>query len=491
MWALGILTIGALCFLALGWFFGKKIKRIEDIFPTSLNGLARVSSSDEFSATTVATSISLATVILAYFSLASYYGLWLFWTVLTSCAGLILMRVFAHRIWRALQEYQEVRPTLHGFLGHSFSSPTLAWVASVCTALGYIGAFAVELIVGATFFAWLFPAISPFWVVIVMASVAMAYTIMGGFRIVVVTDRIQMGAIWVMIGALLIFGVLAFSFKTIDLQKIALVSTISSPPDGLLSFLIGIALINIPSYVADMGTWQRIAASHSETVIQKGMISSTIGMALSWGLLVILALFAPAIAVPVSKGINPLIGVLQAMQSSVFGMTGIILFMLVINGLFAAMLAKASTQLMASGHTICQDILYATRHELFHKLGIKTPRIVLVISGIVSIGLVQGLMALHFDVVDLVFAIFGSQLSLVPPVLISLFTPAIQRKNLGAYAVTAVSLGFLGGWIFAIVGKIVNDSTMVFLSPCVSLGVSSVLLFFPWLLKRASYSEKN
>jgi Na+/pantothenate symporter len=74
----------------------------------------------------------------------------------------------------------------------------LALVASIFTALGYLSAFAVELSVGSRFLAGLIQGISPLVTVVVMSLISFIYTGLGGFRVAVVTDRVQMWFIWLL-----------------------------------------------------------------------------------------------------------------------------------------------------------------------------------------------------------------------------------------------------------------------------------------------------
>ena len=64
--------ISIIVYLYVGIFLSRKTKYVEDLLPLQLGKLSRVKNSTEFSRSTVATTISLATVIMAYFELAPY-----------------------------------------------------------------------------------------------------------------------------------------------------------------------------------------------------------------------------------------------------------------------------------------------------------------------------------------------------------------------------------------------------------------------------------
>ena len=192
------LMLAFIVYIGVGLFVGRRTRGIGDLLPLALSRQARVENASEFSASTVATTISLATVVMAFFELAQHLGVWLFWTVITTSAGLFVVRLFAKRIWLRMSVYNH-RPTLHEFLGREYNSEVLRYVGAVCTSLGFLGAFALELTVGSKFFAGLVPAVQPWVVVMVLSAVAFAYTAVGGFRAVIVTDRIQMVSIWLLL----------------------------------------------------------------------------------------------------------------------------------------------------------------------------------------------------------------------------------------------------------------------------------------------------
>ncbi len=110
------LLLAFIVYVTVGLWLGRRTKGIADLLPVQLSRQARVDSASEFSSSTVATTISLATVVMAFFELAGRFGVWLFWAVVTTSAGLLVVRFFAKRIWQRMSVYDH-RPTLHEFLG--------------------------------------------------------------------------------------------------------------------------------------------------------------------------------------------------------------------------------------------------------------------------------------------------------------------------------------------------------------------------------------
>ena len=71
------LLVAFAIYLSVGFILGKHTKGIGDMLPLGFGKQARVANSSEFSASTVATTISLATVVIAFFELSAAFGVWL------------------------------------------------------------------------------------------------------------------------------------------------------------------------------------------------------------------------------------------------------------------------------------------------------------------------------------------------------------------------------------------------------------------------------
>ncbi len=493
-----ILTLSALfasatLYLGLAWRNYKQAGTLSDHLPIDTKGNAAVRSSGEFSASTVATTVSLATVILAYTELASWFGLWLLWTVVTTVMGLLVVRWVAPKIWDRLQEYGDHRPSLHEFLGDAFGSKLLVRAASICTTLGFLGALAVELTVGSKFLAALAPALPIMPIVLVLAAIGVSYTVIGGFRTVIETDRIQMFAIWITLGVLTVVtlsqimtdpGIETFAAQ-IPKSMIDF-----SWREGLGAFLIGIALLNIPTFVGDMGVWQRISGARDRSIVTKGLTRSALGAGFSWTTLALLACLI-AIITNAEAGTNPLAVFLASLGNST-GILSIIAFLAVVFGLYAASLSTASTQLIAAGHTLHSDLLRGDSDKdklASSKSELRLSRIVLFSVAAGAIIVVIGLQAAGFTIADLVFAVYGAQLALVPIVFLSLFASSSTTKAIGGAAGFAALAGFVAGWATAGYGKWAGDGNLVFLAPVASLLVSATICGLGYILKSGSKSH--
>ncbi|MBE0536305.1 MAG: hypothetical protein IH624_11605 [Phycisphaerae bacterium] len=483
------LLLAFVVYIGVGVFVGRGAKGIADLLPMGIGKRAQVESSAEFSASTVATTLSLATVVMAFFELAQSIGLWLFWTVITTSLGLLVVRLFARKIWLRLSAYDH-RPTLHEFLGREYDSRVLSYVGAAFTSMGFLGAFAVELTIGSRLFAALVPAAPQWTVVVVLSVVAFVYTAFGGFRAVIVTDRIQMISIWLLLLALPAFYVLwvvTHGGWAQGLQRIPADALAPQWSGTLLIFIAGIFIMNVMTFISDMSIWQRIAGARRTETVMQGLWSSVLGSAATWSVFVLLACFVFVIVAP-QEGVNPLFSLLGIIGQTKGPVGGGILFIACL-GLYGAMLSTASTQLIAVSHTLYEDVFSRMRkHPLAERLiasrELTISRTILVAAAVLSTALVH-VLSERFTIVDMVFAIYGAQVALCPLVIAALLLPSERLKGMSAWAAVAVSAGFIAGWEAALLGAYTRNTNLVFLAPVFSLVVSTTFMCIGMLLKNS------
>lgn len=443
-----------------------------------------VERADEFSTNTIATTISLATVVLAVFELMPYLKLWLLWTAVTTATGLWLVKRMAGKIWDTMQN-KPARPSLHEFLGTVYESPAITLIGAVFTCVGFLGALAVELTVGSRFLATLVGQ-SPFVWLVLLSTVVFVLVGLGGYRAMVITERFQMVCIYAFLGTMGLFIVIYLLRHAGTPQAIPVPAPLFPLDTGLASFLVGILCINVPAYLSDMSVWQRIAASRSRTVVEQGLQASWVGSAVTWTWIVLLAL-GTLMTVPIVEGTNPLFSFAVKVEQGT-GVWRHLLIGLVVIGLLGAMISTASTQLMASSHAFYEDIYRRLAGKTDARLSDpkETGALRLFIAGLIGVAvvIVEGLGRLGFSISDLVFAVFGAQLSLFPPVLLGLCRPGASFSAVKSYVIAAVAGGFVAGWGGAIAGKLVQNGDLVFLAPVVSLGVSAAILGLGCLIHR-------
>jgi len=216
--------------------------------------------------------------------------------------------------------------------------------------------------------------------------------------------------------------------------------------------------------------WQRVTSASEPSTITRGLVWSSVSAGITWAIIAVVAIWATGAAG------GSLVGLLETIGHSENHFYWVLLFV-VLMGLVAAMLSTASTLLIALSHTVNEDILgrrKASRSTAADEL--RGARIILAALAAVSVVLVEVLARLGFSIADLVFAIYGSQLALFPPVVAALSLPRSGLRLQSTAAATAVGLGFLSGWTSAVFGRLHGNDNLVFLAPVVSLAVSGVVL---------------
>ena len=478
------LAFSMFLYIAMGIRYSSGVRGLGDLLPLLLGKNARVNNHREFGASTVAATISLATVIVAFYELVPTLGFWLLWTAITTAMGLLLFSLFAERIWNKMALY-DYRPTLHAYLGTEFDSSKLAFVASLFTAIEYLSAFAVELTVGARFLAGLLPQIPQLATVIVIAVISFTYTGMGGFRVVVVTDRIQMWFIWLLLFAIGVYYSVHASQQgwTESIGRIPPGLRTLTWNNGLSSFIAGILIMNLLTFTSNMGLWQRIAGSQQPSVLRHVVqCTRSIGELVTTGVCRsgILHVCSPG------PGREHSYYDSEYMETSALGRGAVFCIVL---GLYGAMLSTASTQLIAATHTLYEDVLAPFRKIDVHlradmKIEVFRSRLILVFAAVVAVFVVELLRTFGFTVADMAFAVYGAALGLVPPILFTLFLGREVTQRLSTQAAWAVTLGFISCWGAAAYGRLTGNANLVFLAPVVSTTVATVIMTMGWLLLR-------
>jgi Na+/proline symporter len=320
--------------------------------------------------------------------------------------------------------------------------------------------------------------------------VAFVYTAIGGFRAVIVTDRFQMISIWLLLLSLPVFYiyyVITHGGWAENFARIPAGTLNFSYREGLFSFLLGIFVINVPTFISDMSIWQRIAGAQKNQTVVGGLWRSVFSAAATWGFFALLACFVFLVIRP-AEGVNPLVSVLKVIGTT-GGFISIAVLFLAVLGLYGAMLSTASTQLIAVSHTLYEDVFSHMRksslaERLESKKELHISRTILVLAAIFSTLLVMVLARAGFSIVDLVFAIYGAQLGLCPLVISALLFDREHLKKVSLWAAMAISAGFVTGWGTAIIGRLTSNTNLVFLAPVMSLIVSTLLLCFGFLVSK-------
>ncbi|MGD1904819.1 MAG: hypothetical protein ACFB0C_02360 [Leptolyngbyaceae cyanobacterium] len=445
----------------------KNILNIRDFFP-----LKRSISTGEYRSTTVAAGMSLATVIIAFINLAPALGITLFVSVVTYSLSFLLLYFCAGRIMRANPQ----NDTIQAYLGKTYGSSSVKNIALIFSLIGYISIFSMELLVGVTVLEP-FLGSGTFLFSLVYLVFTIVYTLMSGYRAVIATDKWQLRFILVSIASLLVLAIV----ETQQAPAVDFVSTFSSVATSWVpawAFIIGIAVINLPAPISDAGTWQRLCSTKDIQSAKRGLIQVSRFFAVLWAVIVILACYYGRVAA--ATGFDPTQETLMAHIMRTFATSGpgfIVLLFLFVLGLFSAMISTADSLLIVVGQFFSIDILKLNPEDSEPQRVMQKARLSTAAIAVISFIIFTILRFLKFDVVQLVFAIYGAQLAMFPSVFFSLFfNKKINLKKVRHAASASILSGFIGGWSSALYGRFSGDSNWLFNAPATALSVS-ILIF--------------
>ena len=482
------LFIPAFLFLKVAWNKRNEILGTSDFFP-----LKRTLTTSQYRATTVAASMSLATVMIYFMNLSAVMGAGLFINVLSFCAGIVLIWFLAPRI----MHLNPKNLTIQSFLGERYGSRAIRNTSQLFSLIGYFSIFSVELLVGVK-------VLTPFFgnYVIIFAFIylifLLIYATIGGYKAIVATDRLQLFFICSSIAALAGFLVYyicthdsTFTFSSYTER----VSNTLIPP---LPFLVGITLMNLPAPISDAGTWQRICSCTDGKSVRKGLKGVFFYFLILWSALILLGIAFSLTSIPeqVYADKTSLINSVIASMGHQGSILSILFLFVFMTGLFSAMVSTADSILIVASQILMVDLYHEERSKDVSG-ALKKSRIGLICIGLGSFILFSFFSLLKLNVVDLVFAIYGAQLAMVPIALGALYLTNRFLKSgvLRIGAIIAVTLGFLAAWTVAIYGKTTGNPNLIYIAPLFSLFLSLIVYAVALIIvyffgrKTETYSE--
>lgn len=458
--------------------------------------------------TTFAAEMSLATVFIAFMTLAPVLGINLFVAMFTFTLGqLVLFIVIPH-----IKKRVYWGETLQTFLGEAYGSLVLRYIASIASLLGFVGLFSIEIIVGTTLFTSLSGStMNQASIVAFVAAIVVFYTTLGGFKSVVATDR------WQAIGVLFVVGVLVFcAFSVGEAGRAPLI------PEGLRSIpiipllLVNFLIINTLYPLCDMSAWQRIAAARDVTTARRGFLAAILSFLLTWGLLIFAALALTDLTQGASEG-GAIIRPLAELAKS--GLAGTIIVGLALAALAAAMLSTGDTFLIAAAQSLSIDLLDRPYFEAKRRAereaeeqdgmpasladdepiprGIKEEtyagttsikvlykaRMSIVIMASVGIIVFAYLRSIGFQVADFVFVVYGSTVALFPSIVGAFRISSVNfRKRLSPWAIASLGGGLISGWIYGVAAVEHVAPTLYVLGPGSAYNSPTVALIVSLLI---------
>lgn len=290
------------------------------------------------------------------------------WMLLTGLIGawlaavLLIPKVKGNPAFDRFQTFPEI-------FGHYYG-PYVALVAAIISAIGYAGFTSSQILAGAKLASGVFTNIDLNAALLVMGSIAVIYTVLGGLKAVIYTDTVQ----WIILMVGLIGIGIPFGYQYIG-GWTAIQAAIRP---GFLSLthvswvqLINWAITIIPIWFVGMTLYQRIyAAKDVKTAQRAWYLAGLFEYPIMAFMGVILGLFArvaadqgafSALGVDSTLAADPEQGLPMLLRVALpvgYGLMGLIL-----SAYFSAILSTADSCLMAASGNVVSDIIVFFRHK--------------------------------------------------------------------------------------------------------------------------------
>lgn len=423
--------------------------------------------------TFMASAFSLASAIYVYVEWAAYDGLFALWSPLAWTLGVFALYKLTEKIYAVGRESW----TLHSFLGDYYKNEKTAKISSLVTSSVFLLQVAAEVVVGmAVLKAFIGPDLSIIDLSIVVGSIFIIYSLVGGLPSVLATDNLQYRLVVISIFAIFLVAINEGGSTAFNHLIDSLPTFIPSGTNWIV--LLSLLALNFPLLFTDMSVWQRIAASKSVGEAKEG------SRKFCWSLLFwmsAIVIFSTAFSKSFTdvESVRPAIRMISFFSDS-------IAYPFLITGFIAALLSTADTFLISAVQTIIADWKYRVNlksvnydssklsEEIYKKM-IKDSRIGTLVFGIVAV--LIGILSWFYlsKLFELLFVIFGLQTSLTPSVLYSLY------KKEASVAKEASYYSILVGVIIALLGLILSFNNVIILGITASLWTPLISLIFSTL----------
>lgn len=424
----------------------------------------------ELDATYLGTNVTLTSILIALAENSYQNGFATFWIIIAWILGMGLF----YWIYPRFSSFFDDGETMHEFLGRQYNSQGLRMVASIITVIVFAGTIGLELY-GIVFLLNSFNILPTIWPEILgltLAIVLVTYTVLGGFKVVVSTDKLQL----VLIGSAvvgLIYATVTYTqtlSRPLSFTNFGELGGFGSDP----AFIIAMLVLFVPFQLSVMDMWQRCAAVGGQVKhVQKMILTDSIG-------------FIVVYSIPIVIGIMTAIGTpglqdpKQALLIPIINSDSALLLGIIFVGLLAAVFSTADTLLVCASHSFVRDVISPIRGIDFDNLSseersdaLYTVRVWTIVIGISAVGV---LLAFNlFSLFDLIIAVFSAQIVFIIPLLIGILNPewASGKKY---SAIGCLIVGFVTPIFTVIWGKFIGNSELVQGAPI--LGLLSGLLVF-------------
>ncbi|MGD9993989.1 MAG: sodium:solute symporter [Salinivirgaceae bacterium] len=412
---LSIFSVYLLLMLGVGFFFLKRNKSTDDYF---VGG--RKMNSLHIGLSVVATDVGGGFSI-GLGGLGFTMGLSGSWLLFTGLLGAWISGVLLIPKVSALARKNGFL-TFPQFLGAIFDK-RVALVAGVISAIGYLGFTSSQILAGAKLAASTFDGLSIQNALLLMGTIAVIYTVLGGLKAVIYTDTVQ----WLILMFGLIFIGLPIAYQAvggIEVIKETIAPEFLSLKNVSWQQLVNWAFTIIPIWFVGMTLYQRIYAAKDTKTAQRGWfiaglfeypVMAFIGVVL--GMLARVALENGQLIGYTSGNLDAEMGLPVLLKTILpVGFLGIVL-----SAYFSAIMSTADSCLMASSGNILTDVL--GKHN--QKNSLRLSQLLTLVVGVVAL-----LLALKMEnVLELMLLSYAFMVSgMLVPVIAALFTKNPNAK---------------------------------------------------------------
>lgn len=412
---LSIFSVYLLLMLGVGFFFLKRNKSTDDYFVGGRN-----MNSLHIGLSVVATDVGGGFSI-GLGGLGFTMGLSGSWLLFTGLLGAWISGVLLIPKVSALARKNGFL-TFPQFLGAIFDK-RVALVAGVISAIGYLGFTSSQILAGAKLAASTFDGLSIQNALLLMGTIAVIYTVLGGLKAVIYTDTVQ----WLILMFGLIFIGLPIAYHAvggIDVIKETIAPEFLSLTNVSWQQLVNWAFTIIPIWFVGMTLYQRIYAAKDTKTAQRGWfiaglfeypIMAFIGVVL--GMLARVALENGQLIGYTAGNLDAEMGLPVLLKTILpVGFLGIVL-----SAYFSAIMSTADSCLMASSGNILTDVL--GKHN--QKNSLRLSQLLTLVVGVVAL-----LLALKMEnVLELMLLSYAFMVSgMLVPVIAALFTKNPNAK---------------------------------------------------------------
>jgi len=317
------------------------------------------------------------------------------WMLFTGLLGAWLSAVFLIPKIKLLSDKENLYTFPQIFETHYDNK--VAITAGIISAIGYLGFTSSQLLAGAKLASATFENLDLQFALVLMGTVAVGYTVLGGLKAVIYTDTLQ----WIILLVGLIFLGIPFAYyETGGWQSLQ--NSVSSEMLSLTNVswvtLVNWGITILPIWFVGMTLYQRIYASKSVKQAKKAWYIAGL---FEWPIMafmgVMLGLFAKVAFVngmftemgyPPGSNLDPEMGLpLMLRHILPFGLMGLLL-----SAFFSAILSTADSCLIAASGNILTDIIQKIKPgKMSDKRMLSYSKILTLIIGIVAVTIALGM----------------------------------------------------------------------------------------------------